>query len=112
MFVFDKLGLAEQRGLGFNTIRKLPKNQMPVVTFDAPNIVITIPLTSNGPVKKVTIKDGLAFIKERGLVTRQDYQEHFELTAKTAIRQINKLIESGDIMPIGKGKDTQYKPAE
>ena len=112
MFVFDKLGLAEQRGLGFNTIRKLPKNQVPVVTFDAPNIVITIPLTSNGPVKKVTIEDGLAFIKERGLVTRQDYQDHFELTVKTAIRQINKLIESGDIIPIGKGKDTQYKPAE
>jgi ATP-dependent DNA helicase RecG len=46
MYIFDQLGLVEQRGLGFDTIKKLPEKYglpLPIVTYDAPYLIITFP---------------------------------------------------------------------
>ncbi|MBR6903499.1 MAG: hypothetical protein IKN32_01455, partial [Bacteroidales bacterium] len=46
MFVFDALDLAEQRGLGFMTVRELPEKYslpLPLVSYQEPYLVFTLP---------------------------------------------------------------------
>ena len=47
MFVLDKFGIVEQRGLGFETVKGLPKKNLPlpIVSFEEPYIVVMLPLT-------------------------------------------------------------------
>lgn len=40
--------------------------------------------------------------------TRKQYEEYFAISQKTAIRQINKLIDDELIEPIIQGKNTTY----
>ena len=57
MFVFDALDLAEQRGLGFMTVRELPEKHnipLPLVSYEEPYLVFTLPRNA-AAVKKVDV---------------------------------------------------------
>lgn len=109
MFAFDKLDLAEQRGLGFETIRQMPVAQRPRVTFEDPYMVFTLPLVEKSDSKKLPHEIITQFVEANETFTRREFEEYLGVSQKTAIRQINKLIEDGLIEPITQGKNTIYQ---
>ena len=119
MYVLDKLDYAEQRGLGFETVKDLPKKNipLPIVKYNAPYIEVILPLTmqaaqtmySDLTEKEIKV---LEFIRMNGEVSSADIQEHFGFEQKPASRIIAKLREKGYITSIGKARNTRYKTIE
>ena len=108
MFAFEKLDLAEQRGLGFGTIRKMPIAQRPTVSFEDPYIVFTLPLVEKSVSNKLSQEATTLFIAENNSFTRKQFEEYFRLSSKEANRQINKLIESGLVKMSGSKRGAIY----
>lgn len=50
----------------------------------------------------------LRYIREHGEVTRSEIERHLCLSAATAVRLINKLKAAGQVITIGRGKNTRY----
>lgn len=107
---------AEQRGLGFETVKDLPKKNipLPVVKYNAPYIEVILPLTmqeaktmySDLTEKEIKV---LEFIRMSGDASSVDIQERFGFEQKPALRIITKLREKGYISSIGKARNTRYK---
>lgn len=115
MYVLDKFQQVEQRGLGFETVRGLPQKGIPLpeVSYDAPYVVITLPLTGQSALsvyKDLTgdEKKSIDYIRLNGPVSRAEIQQYTNLESKTAIRLLNKLIDKGYVKTIGKSKNTKY----
>ena len=108
MFVFEKLNLAEQRGLGFGTIRQLPRSQRPIVTFEDPYIVFTLPLTKNTRNNTIAPNDISMFLEEHPTFTRAQFATYFALSDKSAVRLINKMISEGIISASGEKRGIKY----
>lgn len=106
MFAFDKLDLAEQRGLGFETIRQMPIAQRPKVTFEDPYMVFTLPLVIE--TERLSRKDVLQYLETHTTFTRKQFEEYFGVSSKTAIRQINKLVDAGKLVAFGINKNIGY----
>lgn len=111
IYVFDKFGLAEQRGLGFKTMRSLPDKYhapLPHVDFKDPYLIITMPLhydrkTNNDEDK---IYD---YIKINGLTSKKEVVAKFSLPNRTAERLLKQMIEQQKIVKEGDGPSTKYR---
>ena len=108
MFAFEKLDLAEQRGLGFGTIRNMPIAQRPIVSFDDPYIVFTLPLVEKSISDRLSQEATAQFIEGNESFTRKQFEEYFGLSSKEANRQINKLIECGLVKMSGSKRGAIY----
>lgn len=120
MFVFDKMGLAEQRGFGFETVRELPKQGIPLpkVTFEDPYVVLSLPL-SYEKAKEVTYSGlsdneirGYEYLKLSGPIGKKDMSIKLELSEKTAQRTILSLVKKGLVESVGGGRYIKYKVVE
>jgi len=47
-------------------------------------------------------------VREKGLLTRKEYEENFKASKVTAFRDLNELIEKGYVKADGQGKNTKY----
>lgn len=122
MYVFDVLGLAEQRGLGFTTIRELSDKGLPLpqVTFDNPYIVFTLPRTAAAAAKTeryagllpMEIKGYEYLLKEARPVSRAEYQKALGLEERTAQRHLKTFVEKGMAKQSGSGRGTTYEAKE
>jgi len=108
MFAFEKLELAEQRGLGFGTIRTMPISQRPKVTFEDPYIVFTLPLVKRTISSKLSHEAITQFLEANESFNRKQFEEYFNLSSKEANRQISKLIESGLVKMSGSKRGAMY----
>lgn len=122
MYVFDQLELVEQRGLGFQTIKDLHTKYdlpLPLVTYDAPYMVLTFP-RSRESLKKVSPNKGLTnlndeelkgfdFIKLKEKLTRKVYEEHFGFDKKKAERHFKVFVEYGLVVRKGSGPGSYYE---
>lgn len=104
MYVFDQLKLVEQRGLGFQTIKELPKRfdlPLPIVTYEAPYMVITF-LRSNDAVSSFSgINElnqlnreelrGYQWIANNREVSTREYANNFDFGYKKAQRHLAKM---------------------
>ena len=119
MFVFDALDLAEQRGLGFMTVRELTEKYnlpLPLVSYQEPYLVFTLPRNAEA-VKKVD--DVLADLDE-GEIKLLDFfklndgQSHSKgevveklgISARTAERELKHLVELKLLIRDGVGRST------
>lgn len=120
MFVFNKMGLAEQRGIGLRNMKQLTGLGFPLPIFDlkAGMLQVTFGRTKDfiADVKGVDSnqlspedKDGLLFIQENREVSVSDYATHLNLEIKTANRRLKKLVDKGLVIKIGEKKGTKYK---
>ena len=119
MYVLDKLGYAEQRGLGFATVKDLPGKELPLpmVDYNAPYIEIVLPLTmtvaesfySDLIEKEIKVLD---FIRTRGEVSSPMIQDFFGLGQKAVSRILAKLREQDYIELIGAARNTRYRAKE
>jgi len=115
MYVLDKLDYAEQRGLGFETVKELAKKNMPLplVKYNAPYIEMTLPLTMDdaemmyGDLSEKEIKV-LEFIRISKEVSSADIQKQYGLEQKPVSRLLAKLKDKGYIESIGQARNTRY----
>jgi len=118
-FAFDKLGLSENRGLGFKTIRNLPMEYnlpLPTATFDSPYLVFSFPRAygvgfGDESFKKLNSAEikGFDFIRLNAPITRKAYEEHLGLSTKTAERHLAHFVELNLINRVGAGPSTTYE---
>ena len=115
MYVLDKLDYAEQRGLGFETVKDLPAKNLPLpkVQYNAPYIEFILPLsmevaeTMYGDLSEKEIKV-LEYIRINEPVTRSDIETLLGIDNKKAVRILNKLIDKGVIISQGKSRGVTY----
>lgn len=115
MYVLDKLDYAEQRGLGFATVKYLPAKNLPLpkVQYNAPYIEFILPLsmevaeTMYGDLSEKEIKV-LEYIRINEPVTRSDIETLLGIDNKKAVRILNKLIDKGVIISQGKSRGVTY----
>ena len=120
MFVFNKLGLAEQRGIGLKNMQKLNERGFPLPVFDlkANMLRVTFGRTKDFIAEAKGVdskslsqedKNGLLFIQENKEISVSDYASHFSLEIKTANRRLKKLVDRGLVLQIGERRGTKYR---
>ena len=115
MYVLDKLNYAEQRGLGFETVKDLQAKNLPLpkVQYNAPYIEFVLPLTMEvaetmyGDLSEKEIKV-LEYIRMNEPVTRSAIEMLLDIDNKKAVRILNKLIDKGVIMSHGRSRGITY----
>lgn len=115
MYVLDKFDQVEQRGLGFETVRELPKKgiPLPVVTYEEPYVVITLPLKTDILTSKAfgLSKEEMRvwdYIRMHDSVTRLDIESLLGVDSKKAVRVLNKLIDKSLVVSEGKSRGVRY----
>lgn len=113
MFVFNQMGLAEQRAKGIRAMKELPSLGFPLPTFEvqAGSLVVTFPRTRLAP-GKIEMSDReykeWLYIQAHEPVTRAQFATEFRLPAKTAQNHLSKLVDLEVVSSRGKGKATKY----
>jgi ATP-dependent DNA helicase RecG len=118
-FAFEKLGLSENRGLGFKTIRSLPSEYgrpLPTATFDEPYLTFLFPRDYSKGISderlntlSSTEAKGFDFIRLNSPITRRAYEESLSLSTKTAERHLAHFVELNLIIRVGSGPSTSYR---
>lgn len=112
--VFDVFHLAEQRGLGFKTIKELPSHNrpLPVVTYEAPYLVMTLEKEYKGSEENKGLTErkrrALDYIRLNGEVTRSQYEAYMQLNERTARRDLRDLVDMGYLGTKGDSVDKVY----
>lgn len=114
IYVFDKFDLAEQRGLGFKTVRSLPTHDIPLprVTFEEPYLIITMPFTYSEKKSKddeAVLEKGIDYAKTHKSFSKQEYADALSLSVRTAERQLQQLTKQNILLKEGAGPSTKYK---
>lgn len=121
-YVFAKMELAEERGLGLKTLRESATQAglpLPKYSWEAPYLVLTLYRSAASAVRGLSSKvlDRLnddekaswQFITGREAITRSELMEQMGFDERKAQRVLKSLRESGLLKAIGKGRVTGYK---
>lgn len=121
-FVFNKLGLAEERGLGLRSLKvRSQERGMPLPTYrwNDPYLELTIYLSGKGAVRSITRDgrvilgkgeaDGLAWLATQGVVRTADYANAMAVSERTAVYHLTKFVEQGLAERVGVGRSTRYR---
>jgi len=120
MYVFNRMGMAEQRGIGLRSLKRLPKLGFPLPQFKLKGKILEIVFGRDSSLiaemrgfdnLDITTEDreGLYFIQQNNSVTVNDYASHFGLTNKTAQRRLADLVEKDLLVKEGKNRWTKYQ---
>ena len=106
MYAFDQLGLVEQRGLGFQTLKKLPEIYnlpLPIVSYEDPYMVIKFPrsdkavsiVTNNRAIENITNDElaGYNWIRTQQEISAKEYADNFKISPRTASRHLSKMLD-------------------
>ena len=118
-FVFAKLGLAEESGLGLKSLRELPvKNGWPLprFTYLAPYLTLTIYRSAEAPFDASVLaqlsaeeREALLAVSLRGPFSRKQYEEVSGAPARTAQNHLRKMTELGLVRMVGGGHTARYE---
>lgn len=120
MYVYNRMGMAEQRGIGLRNMKRLPQYGFPLPTFNMKGNILEIvfardasliPELKGANTEGLTQedRDGLFFIQQNEPVAVKDYAKHFGLTDKTAQRRIARLFERGLLEKEGDNRWIKYR---
>lgn len=115
IYAFDKFDLAEQRGLGFKTVRALPETNgipLPKVSYEEPYLKITMPFAYSENTRNdidASLEKGVDFAKTHSIFSKSDYADGLSLSARTAERQLQQMTQMAIIEKVGSGPNTKYK---
>jgi ATP-dependent DNA helicase RecG len=120
MYVYNRMGLAEQRGIGLRNMKRLPQYGFPLPTFNMKGNILEIAFARDASLIPELIginvtglkkedRDGLFFIQQSEPIAVNDYAEHFGLTNKTAQRRIAELFERGLLAKEGINRWVKYR---
>jgi ATP-dependent DNA helicase RecG len=119
MYVYNRMGLAEARGIGLRNMKGLLKLGFPLPTFNLKGNVLEIVFMRDASLipeqKGINAddltkedRDGLFFIQQNEPIAVKDYARHFDLTDKTAQRRIARLFEKGLLARVGENRWIKY----
>ena len=120
MFVFNKMGFAEQRGIGLRNMKQLNELGFPLPIFELKAGMLQITFGRNKEFiaeyrgvdsKNLSEEDkeGLLFIQEKNSISVSDYASHFNIEIKTANRRLGNLVEKGLLDSIGDNRGRRYR---
>lgn len=120
-FVFSKMKLAEERGLGLTSMREnAQKAALPLPTFSYAAPYLQLTLFTDAQAASAAVEAGVlahlssaermgwSWLVTQSEVTTAEYQKAMALPNRTAKNHIRKLIELGLLFPIGAGRATRY----
>lgn len=106
IYAFDQLGLVEQRGLGFQTLKELPEKYdlpLPLVSYEEPYMVIKFPrsnealknVSENRAIEELSPEElrGYNWIRTQKEVSTKDYSEEIGIAQRTASRHLAKMLD-------------------
>ena len=121
-FVFSKMKLAEERGLGLRSMRRgasvagLPR---PTYTYEEPFLVLTlfrhavaaVPEDMRSVLDTLTEAErtGWTWMVRQDTFTTANYEQALGLPNRTARNHLKKLTESGLLNRTGRGRSTSYQ---
>lgn len=123
MFVFNRMGMAEQRGIGLRSLKRLPQLGFPLPQFNLKGNIIEVVFGrdsslipemkgfDNPDISKED-REGLYFIQQNEPISVKDYAAKFELTDKTAQRRLVDLVNKGLLVKEGDKRWTKYRLKE
>lgn len=120
-YVFAKMELAEERGLGLKSMKArafdagLP---LPTYAWEDPYLVLTLYRSADSATKSLgrsvldqlsaTEQNGWKFLAGRTGVTQSVYAKELGVTSRTAQRHLTNLVQLGLLRKIGSGPSTEY----
>lgn len=124
-YVFAKIGLAEERGLGMETFKNLPPSvglPVPQYSFREPYLVLTLFSSSESLATAVRPsaldslnedeKKGWKYLTSRLITTAPDYSAALDFDERKTQRHLRKFMDLGLINRIGQGRTTRYEVAK
>ena len=120
MYVFNRLQLAEQRGIGLRNMRLLSEKGFPLPVFNLKAGILELIF---GRTKEFIAdmagvdsnklrpqdKEGLLFIQNKNTVTVKEYAAEFDISVKIAQRRLAELISTGLVEMVGEKRWAKYK---
>jgi ATP-dependent DNA helicase RecG len=120
-YVFAKMELAEERGLGLKSMKarasevELP---LPKYAWEAPYLVLTLYRNAESATKtlassildELTAEEqkGWTFLTKRTGTTQSEYARNLGVTARTAQRHLTHFVQLGLLRRVGRGPATEY----
>jgi ATP-dependent DNA helicase RecG len=121
-FVFSKMKLAEERGLGLDSMKSRARGAglpLPSFSFQDPYVVLTLSRSAEAavPDDRQDALDKLSEAERRGwewltsqdLVTTAEYEQAMNLPNRTAKNHLKKLTDLGLLEMTGAGRATKYR---
>ena len=120
-FVFARMKLAEERGLGLKSMKSRAMAEglpLPVYSYKAPYVVLTLYQEASAAIPEArgdifgqlseAERAGWAWLVTQDNVTTAEYQEAMEVPLRTARYQLKRLVDAGLLRVEGAGKATRY----
>lgn len=120
-YVFAKMELAEERGLGLKSLKSRASEiglPLPTYSWEDPYLSLTLYRTPESATKllgkaiidqlSVEEKKGWEFLSGRAGTTQNEYAQHMGVTARTAQRHLAHFIALGLLRRVGRGPATKY----
>ena len=121
-YVFVKMGLAEERGLGLKSMREkavaagLP---LPKYTWESPYLVLTLFPSTAGTISSLSPQvlaelnateiAGWQWLTTKGRANSPQYAKAMGIDDRTGRRHLQKFVELGLARVLGKGRATKYE---
>ena len=121
-YIFNLMRFMEETGVGMDTYRTMRKDYdlpLPIISYKSPNLIVTFPRTIDASKKAysnegiISLKNeeliGYEFIKQKGKITRKEYEKEFGFETKKAERHLRKMVDTELIRRKGSGPSTFYE---
>lgn len=121
-YVFSRMKLAEERGLGMATLRSIPESlglPLPKYSYDAPYLVLALHSSPEDAVATLDPRilesfnteerEGWKFIASKPSISTPEYAKALGFDQKKAQRHLTKFVNSGLLRREGKGRATHYE---
>lgn len=121
-YVFSQMGLAEERGLGMETLKTVPETlglPVPKYSFREPYLVLQLFSTAESVAATVEPsaldslnedeKEGWKYLTSRVVTTAPEYAQALGFDERKTQRQLRKFMDLGLIRRIGQGRASRYE---
>ncbi|MBI3923738.1 MAG: hypothetical protein HY318_20120 [Armatimonadetes bacterium] len=121
-FVFARMGMAEEQGLGIRSLRDRAKElglPLPRYTWDAPYLTLTLYRSAEAAVKTLdqvvlnslskSEQQGWQWLATKETITSNEYAQALRLPYRTAMNHFRRFQELGLLEKTGSGRATQYR---
>jgi ATP-dependent DNA helicase RecG len=120
-YVFAKMELAEERGLGLKSMKARASDDglpLPTYAWEDPYLVLTLYLSANSVITaldpsilmqlSMTEQNGWKYLSKLSGITQSNYAKELGVTPRTAQRHLTHFVQLGLLRKIGSGPATEY----
>lgn len=121
-YVFARMEMAEERGLGIKTLRNRAKDlglPLPKYAFEDPYLVLTLFRTPEAARRELephvlaslnkSEQEGWQWLATKGIAKSSEYAAALGVDDRTARRHLNRFVEVGLVRKTASGPATEYE---